>query len=842
MHRITDLAVLIPLLALISYVGLFLVVVISKPQTTSKKAFLWYLFTMLIWSLTALVVMTESGDTFFWFKAMSSAAVISMVGMFQFIQTMVVKKVKWGRWVYIYAILAVVLTLYKNLTISTVWFENGILNFSFTPLLPLVAGPGYILTIINIVMLYRVYREAKDVLQRNRFRYLLLGLALIPIGSITNFTPLGRYPIDIAANAIAALLISYAILRHQLLDITLVIRRSLLYAIPTIIISAGYFLIIELALSIFQGFTGLQVFSLSIVVAILTALVVQPFRDLAQAWIDKLFFRERYDSGRMLQRVSQTASTVINLNKLTSMILKELSQTMHVKKAALFLKSSEHNDFRLVAQIGKDLPQSFFLKADNPLLNWLEKNPLPLTWQELNTKPWFKSLWGREIEAFKKIGVELIIPLRAESKLLGVLALSSKKSDQAYVYEDQATLMTLCNNISVAIQNAQLFTLSEKELAERRKAEKQLQLQLRRLSALQHINIAIATTVDLQVPLLLLLEQAIKELQVDAADVLLYNPNTRCLEYAAGRGFKTDALMYTSLHVGQGLAGHAAKEKRIIHIENLNKIETSLVNSPLISKEKLVVYFGVPLITKGEIKGVLEIFHRSPMRPTDEWLDFLNTLASETAIAIDNAQLFEGLKQSNIDLSEAYETTLEGWASTLELRDQETEGHSRRVIKLTMQLAKKMNVNEEKFIHIQRGTLLHDIGKLGVPDSVLLKPGPLSDEEWEKMRRHPVYAKEMLSTIPFLKPAMDIPYCHHEKWDGTGYPRGIKGKKIPLPARIFSIVDVFDALLSDRPYRNAWKEEDALVYIKEQSGKYFDPNVVDAFMQLIEETQKERDQ
>lgn len=328
----------------------------------------------------------------------------------------------------------------------------------------------------------------------------------------------------------------------------------------------------------------------------------------------------------------------------------------------------------------------------------------------------------------------------------------------------------------------------------------------------------------------------INELQVDAADVLLYNPNTQCLEYAAGRGFKTDALIYTNLRVGQGMAGRAAEEKKIIQIDNLTKKETSFISSPLIIKEKIIAYFGVPLITKGEIKGVLEIFHRSSMKPTKEWLDFLNTLASEAAIAIDNAQLFEDLRQSNINLSEAYETTLEGWASTLELRDRETEGHSQRVIKLTLNLAKKMNVKEEKLIHIQRGTLLHDIGKMGIPDSVLLKPGPLSNEEWEIMHRHPVYAKEMLSAIPFLKPALDIPYCHHEKWDGTGYPRGIKGKKIPLPARIFSIVDVYDALLSDRPYRKAWKEDDTLAYIKDQSGKQFDPKVVEAFLQLLEQT------
>ena len=195
--------------------------------------------------------------------------------------------------------------------------------------------------------------------------------------------------------------------------------------------------------------------------------------------------------------------------------------------------------------------------------------------------------------------------------------------------------------------------------------------------------------------------------------------------------------------------------------------------------------------------------------------------------------LFRHLKKSNLDLAVAYETTLEGWAKTLELRDRETEGHSQRVTDLALRLAHKLDVREEDFVHIQRGAVLHDIGKMGVPDHILLKAGPLDDEEWRIMKKHPVFAFDMLSTIPFLKEAVDIPYCHHEKWDGTGYPRGLKKEKIPLAARIFAIVDVWDALRSDRPYREAWTDIDALEYIKDQSGLHFDPKVVNAFLEVI---------
>jgi len=194
--------------------------------------------------------------------------------------------------------------------------------------------------------------------------------------------------------------------------------------------------------------------------------------------------------------------------------------------------------------------------------------------------------------------------------------------------------------------------------------------------------------------------------------------------------------------------------------------------------------------------------------------------------------LFEGLQRTNLELILAYDATIEGWSHAMDLRDKETEGHTLRVTDLAERLARLLGLPDEDIIHIHRGGLLHDIGKMGVPDQILLKPGPLTDEEWILMRRHPQFAFEMLSPIQYLRPAIDIPYCHHEKWDGTGYPRGLSGEQIPLPARLFAVVDVWDALTSDRPYRPAWTHEKALEHIREQSGKHFDPAVVSAFLQM----------
>ena len=196
-------------------------------------------------------------------------------------------------------------------------------------------------------------------------------------------------------------------------------------------------------------------------------------------------------------------------------------------------------------------------------------------------------------------------------------------------------------------------------------------------------------------------------------------------------------------------------------------------------------------------------------------------------------QAEEQLHEAHLELADAYDATIEGWSHALDLRDKETEGHTQRVTEMTIILARALGIYGEDLIHIRRGALLHDIGKMGIPDQILLKPGPLTDNEWNEMRQHPVYAYEMLHPIAYLRPALDIPYCHHERWDGSGYPKGLKGNEIPLAARIFSIVDVWDALCSDRPYRKGSDHDEVIGFIKENSGVAFDPKVVEVFIDLL---------
>ncbi len=360
-------------------------------------------------------------------------------------------------------------------------------------------------------------------------------------------------------------------------------------------------------------------------------------------------------------------------------------------------------------------------------------------------------------------------------------------------------------------------------------AEETIQRQVRRFQALRAIDAAISAGPDLQFTLGILLEQIMAQLNVDAADILLHKIGTTLLEIGARRGFRVETSPGTTMPMRAGFAGKAVLARKTVHLSDLSLEHIAGDQMHPLEAEAFKVYYGIPLIAKGQLKGVLEVFLRSPRSIDPEHLEFLEALAGQAAIALDNSSLFEQLQDSNTELSIAYDATLEGWAKALELRDRETVGHAHRVIEMTLRVADQMGIRGEAMQHIRRGALLHDIGKMGIPDSILLKPGPLTPAEWEIMRQHPAHAYEMLKTIDYLTPALEIPYCHHERWDGKGYPQGLSAESVPLSARIFAIVDVWDALTSNRPYRRAWPELQALEYISRESGRHFDPEVVKAF-------------
>ncbi|MGD8406727.1 MAG: HD domain-containing phosphohydrolase [Anaerolineales bacterium] len=274
--------------------------------------------------------------------------------------------------------------------------------------------------------------------------------------------------------------------------------------------------------------------------------------------------------------------------------------------------------------------------------------------------------------------------------------------------------------------------------------------------------------------------------------------------------------------------------KKPVYLPDARKVTLTPAEQVAVKERKLISLLYYPLLIRDDVIGVFIVGTSKGVRSFKEnELDLCAALSSQSALAISNAKLYKQAQQAIADITKAYDATLEGWSRVLDMRDHVTDQHTHRVADLTVDLAKKMDIPVTELGNIRRGALLHDIGKMGIPDAILQKPDVLTDAEWKTMKKHPEMAYQFLSHISYLQPALEIPLCHHEKWDGTGYPRKLKGEEIPLAARIFTVVDVYDALTSERPYRKAWKKEDALAYIREQAGKHFFPEAVDAFLEMI---------
>ena len=502
--------------------------------------------------------------------------------------------------------------------------------------------------------------------------------------------------------------------------------------------------------------------------------------------------------------------------QLEPVILEQLSRLMQAE--AVSIKYNRSSSDPELAERGFGLWQNLAkaqLPPDSQLVKQIESSGQPFLNNDLAGEvEFYPPAWYNGCTALAGV------PLLAEGSYIGSVWLARKT---ALSPADMHLFRAVSDVIAIAVQRASLH--------------EQTLLQLQYLEALRQIDLAVASSLDLRVTLNILLDQVISQLGVDAADVLLFNQGAQSLEFAAGRGFRSLNFEPARLRMGEGYAGRAVMDRRLVYVPDLGRTGDRFVQAPRLNNEGFTAYYGVPLLAGGEVKGVLEIFRRAPMQSArnQSWLDFLKSLSRQAALAIDKAELFSELKHSNEELGLAYDATIEGWSKALEMRSHETAGHTQRVTEITLRLGRAFNMSDEDLLQVRRGALLHDIGKISIPDDILQKPGPLTEEEWQVMRCHPGFAYDLLQPIAYLSRAMEIPYCHHEKWDGSGYPRGLAGNQIPLEARIFCIVDVWDALLSDRPYRQAWSREKTLNYLKEQSGAHFDPEVLNKTLPLLME-------
>ena len=640
-----NVSTLITIFATILYGGVFTLVVVSRPFNRLRRIFAFYLLAMAFWSISAFLTVSGFGHVLTWFKVMTTSPLVMMLAMFFFIQTMFGYRRKWAIYAFIYGILVVLITLLTRAMVQSASLDSsGTLKYEFGPYFFLVAAPGFFLILACLYDLIQGYKRTQDAQHRNRIRYLLIGFSITVLASLTNFTSLGKYPIDIASNCITALLIAYAILRYQLLDIRVVVRLGLLYSFTTAIFSVIYFLGISLALNVFQLLTGKTVLLVSILVGVLSAILLYPLRDLAQSWIDRIFYRDKYNAELMLQRLSSSTTSFLDIEKLSHLILSEISNTLHIEHVAILIKNAESGNFQTIEEneVSHHFPSGF--RADHPVVTWIARNKKPLLDREISTFPIFKSLWKEENEELEKFNGAIFLPLNSNEELIGILAIGRKLSSQPYT------------------QNEELI---------------------------------------------------------------------------------------------------------------------------------------------------------------------FSTLANQTAVAIENARLYDELRASFVQ-------SVTALANAIDIRDTYTITHSQQIADWAGKTARQMGCTSEQIDEIFLGGLLHDIGKIGIPDAILQKPTQLTEEEWKIVQTHPVLGAELISPIKKLAHVSPMIESSHERYDGLGYPHGKKGAEIPIGARIISVVDSYSAMRDKRPYKKPFDNAQIIEELKQNCGKMYDPQVVEAFLKVID--------
>lgn len=642
---------LTPLLTLITYLALGIMVLRRAVNSRLQRMFAVYLLAMALWSLGSALQRLDPGHILVWNKVTTGSALAMPLAFCGFVVVFLDQKLNnWLRVGIAVCAALQVANAFGLLVQDVELLEGGLLSFKLRPL-------GYLMSlwtgsylILGVAWLARAHQRTSNPVQRNRILYPLAGGTIVLAGGLSNLVDvLSTYPVDHAANLLNAILLTYAILRYHLADISLVVRKGLLYTIPTGIIGVAYFFIVALVTSLFHALTGLQILFISLLVAAIAAVAAQPLRDRAQLWIDRLFFREKYDASLMLQNLSRTTASILDLDQLTGIILDGITSTIHIRMAGFFLRQEGSGEFRLGAQRGLEHQGHQRLRHDHPLVSWLSEHDNALERRELDLFPGFKALWGEEMQALTALGAELFVPLKAKGDLVGILALGPKLSEEPYTADDQRTLTTLANQIATALENARLHEETRRRYRE--------------LVLLNRIIAASTSSQDLESMLHTVCQELVLAYSVDwawgvvlAADgsrASVVNIPAKALAalargvvqstgtLASPPGEAARPVAWTLEAAADPLLAYVLERQRLVVVQAFQAdVQLAPVRRQMISFG-MASLLALPLSVEGRAEGVLCLASRAPREFSSHEIGLALRVAEQVSGALARARLIE---------------------------------------------------------------------------------------------------------------------------------------------------------------------------------------------------------
>ncbi len=821
-------SMVIPLISFIAYCGL-LVVILRRRLQRVHKTFAVYVTTLALWGLVTFFIYSGffPGHTLLLYQLLGIVLLVLIASYYHFLRSFMNKPAGIGaKLAYCLAVIAIPLA-FTGYLIESAHISDGL------PVISL-GLPVYVLGLASISLLcsaifslIRQYMHMKDALARSRSAYIIIGFAVVMVFFITNFMPpLSKYPLANFGNIVNAFLITYAIQRYQLLDIRLVSRRGLVYGILTVVAIAIY---IGLANLIGMYAPVQPVYTVILATALtgfLVAVFFRPVTKKTQELVDRRFFGKTYDYRQFLLSYSDKMSNILNIDELAENMLDTITKALHTREASLLLPDTDSGDFttRFAHRADGEKPAADpRLRKDNPILTWLAKEGKPLNVDSIDTIPELKGLWKDERHHLINSESELLLPIRSRGRLVGVLALTGRKSESPYYTEDISLLITMANEAGIVIDNALLYsdailrahTDGLTGLFNHRYFHERLDEEISRSSRFGTALSLIMMDLDLFKPYNDIYghvagDEVLKQIGQSIRH------SVRGIDIACRYGGEEFTIILPETRLDDAYIV-AERIRKTIELEMFTK------QIPLTASLGLASW-PADGVTKEELiacaDGAMYLAKAMGRNQTCLSTDVVSTEALPSKTDGKATQEILGMVYA--------------LAAAVDAKDHYTYGHSKKVAQSAIALAEALDLPPPKIATIRATAMLHDIGKIGIPDDTLTKPDTLNDEEWKLLRTHPLMGAQIIRHVPDLANCVPGIQHHHERWDGNGYPSGLRGENIPLDARILAIADAYAAMTSIRPYRKAMSLKDAIEELKRSAGTQLDPKLTELFVSITE--------